>query len=87
MVARKATVVNQPDVIRRFVQALAPRLRGGPRATPRPAVDNLVKANPGLDAGFQLASVKASLPAFFPSDPNNPGAGRAPASGTRTGAG
>jgi len=71
VVARKATVVNQPNVIRRFVQALA-RGYEAVRKDPQTGVDNLVKANPGLDAGFQLASVKASLPAFFPSDPNHP---------------
>ena len=71
VVARKSTVVNHPDEIRRFVQALG-RGYAAVRRDPQAAVDNLVKANPGLDAGFQLASVKATLPAFFPSDSSKP---------------
>jgi putative hydroxymethylpyrimidine transport system substrate-binding protein len=71
VVARKSTVVNHPDEIRRFVQALG-RGYEAVRRDPQAAVDNLVKANPGLDAGFQLASVKATLPAFFPSDSSKP---------------
>ena len=71
VVARKSTVVNHPDVIRRFVQALG-RGYEAVRRDPQTAVDNLVKANPGLDPGFQLASVKATLPAFFPTDSSKP---------------
>jgi putative hydroxymethylpyrimidine transport system substrate-binding protein len=71
VVARKSTVVNHPDEIRRFVQALA-RGYESVRSDPQTAVNNLVRANPGLDPSFQLASVKATLPAFFPSNPNNP---------------
>ena len=71
VVARKSTVVNHPDELRRFVQALA-RGYEAVRRDPQAAVNNLVKANPGLDAGFQLASVKATLPAFFPSDSSKP---------------
>src|SRR5205814_6500957 len=55
----------------RLVLALASRIVAVHR-DPQPAVNNLVKANPGLDAGFQLASVKATLPAFFPSDSSKP---------------
>jgi putative hydroxymethylpyrimidine transport system substrate-binding protein len=71
VVARKSTIVDHPDELRRFVQALA-RGYEAVRSDPSAAVDNLVKANPGLDAGFQLASVKATLPAFFPSDSSKP---------------
>jgi putative hydroxymethylpyrimidine transport system substrate-binding protein len=71
VVARKSTVVNHPDEIRRFVQALG-RGYEAVRRDPQTAVDNLVKANPGLDPGFQLASVKATLPAFFPTDSSKP---------------
>lgn len=71
VVARKSTVVNHPDELRRFVQALG-RGYQSVRADPQTAVNNLVKANPGLDPGFQLASVKATLPAFFPSNAKNP---------------
>jgi putative hydroxymethylpyrimidine transport system substrate-binding protein len=71
VVARKSTIVDHPDVIRRFVQALA-RGYEAVRSNPEAAVHNLVAANPGLDPKFQLASVRATLPAFFPSDPRNP---------------
>ena len=71
VVVRQSTIVNHPDVIRRFVQALARGLRVGPR-DPAAAVANLVHANPGLDPKLQLASVRATLPAFFPSNPSNP---------------
>jgi putative hydroxymethylpyrimidine transport system substrate-binding protein len=71
VVVRKSTIVSHPDVIRRFVQALA-RGYESARRDPQQAVRNLVSANPGLDAKFQLASVEATLPAFFPSDPTKP---------------
>jgi putative hydroxymethylpyrimidine transport system substrate-binding protein len=71
VVVRKSTLVNHPDEIRRFVQALA-RGYQDTRKDPQAAVDHLVAANPGLDPKFQLASVKATLPAFFPSNPSDP---------------
>jgi putative hydroxymethylpyrimidine transport system substrate-binding protein len=71
VVVRKNTIVNHPDVVRRFVQALA---RGyvSTRRDPQAAVANLVHASSGLDPKLQLASVRATLPAFFPSNPANP---------------
>jgi putative hydroxymethylpyrimidine transport system substrate-binding protein len=71
VVVRKDTIVNHPDVVRRFVQALA-RGYESVRRDPQAAVNNLVKASSGLDPKLQLASVKATLPAFFPSNPSNP---------------
>ncbi len=65
VVVRANTIINHPDVIRRFVQALA-RGYESARADPSGAVQNLVKASPGLDPKLQLASVKATLPVFFP---------------------
>jgi putative hydroxymethylpyrimidine transport system substrate-binding protein len=65
VVVRASTIINHPDVIRRFVQALA-RGYESARADPSGAVQNLVKASPGLDPKLQLASVKATLPVFFP---------------------
>jgi putative hydroxymethylpyrimidine transport system substrate-binding protein len=35
-------------------------------------VKNLVSQNSGLDPKLQLASVKATLPSFFPANPGNP---------------
>lgn len=71
VVVRKNTIVNHPDVVRRFVQALA-RGYESVRRDPRAGVANLVKASPGLDPKLQLASVQATLPVFFPSNSANP---------------
>jgi putative hydroxymethylpyrimidine transport system substrate-binding protein len=71
VVVRKDTIVNHPDVVRRFVQALA-RGYEAVRRNPQAAVANLVHASSGLDPKLQLASVKATLPAFFPSNPADP---------------
>jgi putative hydroxymethylpyrimidine transport system substrate-binding protein len=68
---RESTLTGHPDEVRRFVQALA-RGYESARSDPQAAVDNLVRANPGLDRKLQLASVKASLPAFFPSRSSEP---------------
>ncbi len=71
VVVRKNTIVNHPDVVRRFVQALA-RGYESARSNPQAAVANLVHASPGLDPKLQLASVRATLPVFFPSNPSEP---------------
>jgi putative hydroxymethylpyrimidine transport system substrate-binding protein len=71
VVVRKNTIVNHPDVVRRFVQALA-RGYESARRDPQAAVTNLVHGSPGLDPKLQLASVRATLPAFFPSNPAHP---------------
>ena len=71
VVVRKNTIVNHPDLVRRFVQALA-RGYESVRSNPRAGVANLIHASPGLDPKLQLASVEATLPAFFPSNPANP---------------
>jgi putative hydroxymethylpyrimidine transport system substrate-binding protein len=71
LVATKATLADEPDVIRDFVQALG-RGYEAVRSDPTAAVANLVRMNPGLNPKFELASVKATLPAFFPTGPNAP---------------
>ena len=72
LVVRKNTIVSHPDVVRRFVQALG-RGYEAVRRNPQQAVANLVRASSGLDPKLQLASVKATLPAFFPSNyPTHP---------------
>jgi len=68
---RASTLARSPDLIRRFVQALA-RGYESARADPAAAVANLVHASPGLDPRLQLASVRATLPAFFPAGPSHP---------------
>jgi putative hydroxymethylpyrimidine transport system substrate-binding protein len=71
VVVRKATLVEHPDEIRRFVQALA-RGYEAARQDPQTAVGHLVSANTVLDPKLQLASVRATLPAFFPSTAGAP---------------
>jgi putative hydroxymethylpyrimidine transport system substrate-binding protein len=71
VVVRKDTIINHPDVVRRFVQAVA-RGYEAVRRNPQAGVANLIKASPGLDPKLQLASVRATLPAFFPSNPADP---------------
>jgi putative hydroxymethylpyrimidine transport system substrate-binding protein len=68
---RKSTLVQHPDEVRRFVQALA-RGYQSVRRSPSAGVDSLVRANPGLDSKLQLASVRATLTSFFPSASNRP---------------
>jgi putative hydroxymethylpyrimidine transport system substrate-binding protein len=70
VVVRRSTLTQHPDEIRRFLQALA-RGYQSVRSDPATGVANLVRANPGLDRKLQLASVRATLPAFFP-----PGSGK-----------
>jgi putative hydroxymethylpyrimidine transport system substrate-binding protein len=72
VVVRRSELANNSDLVRQFVQALG-RGYESVRRDPAAAVANLVKASPGLDAKFQLASVRATLPDFFPS---GRGAGR-----------
>lgn len=71
VVVRASTLENHPDEIRRFVQAMA-RGYEAVRSDPSAGVANLVRANPGLDPKFQDAAVRATLPAFFPSNPSEP---------------
>ncbi len=65
LVVRESFLTQHIDIVRRFVQALA-RGYESTRRDPAAAVANLVHASPGLDPKLQLASVKATLPAFFP---------------------
>jgi putative hydroxymethylpyrimidine transport system substrate-binding protein len=71
LVARKDTLADHGDEVRAFVQALA-RGYEAARSLPRLATYALTRAVPDLDAKFALASVRASLPAFFPSDSSKP---------------
>jgi putative hydroxymethylpyrimidine transport system substrate-binding protein len=71
LVTRASLLERHPDIMRRFVQALA-RGYESVRSDPAAAVANLVRMNPGLNQKLQLASVKATLPAFFPSEAGKP---------------
>jgi putative hydroxymethylpyrimidine transport system substrate-binding protein len=71
LAARGASLHEGGARIRRFLLALAEGhqlLRRDPAA----GVDPLVKANPDLDRGLQVASVRATLPVFFPADRTRP---------------
>jgi putative hydroxymethylpyrimidine transport system substrate-binding protein len=68
---RRDTLAKHPGEIRRFLQALG-RGYASVRSDPSAAVDNLVNASPGLDRRLQLASVRATLPAYFPTKASNP---------------
>jgi putative hydroxymethylpyrimidine transport system substrate-binding protein len=71
LVVRRSELAENSDQLRQFVQALG-RGYESARRNPAAAVANLVRMNPGLDTKFQLASVKATMPAFFPSNPSKP---------------
>jgi putative hydroxymethylpyrimidine transport system substrate-binding protein len=71
LVVRESTITKKADEIRRFVQALA-RGYESVRSDPQAGVNSLLRANPSLDRKLQTASVTATLPAFFPANPQNP---------------
>jgi putative hydroxymethylpyrimidine transport system substrate-binding protein len=71
LVTTEDDIANKTNELRRFVQALG-RGYAAVRADPQAGVTALVRANPSLSTKLQAASVKATLPSFFPHDPNNP---------------
>ena len=71
LVARENEIANRTNILRRFVQALG-RGYQSVRTDPQAGVDALVHANPTLSSRLQLASVRATLSSYFPSDPNHP---------------
>jgi putative hydroxymethylpyrimidine transport system substrate-binding protein len=71
LVVRANEINERIDLVRRLVQSMA-RGYDAVRRNPQAAVQNLVKANPSLDPKLQLASVRATLPAFFSSNRKNP---------------
>jgi putative hydroxymethylpyrimidine transport system substrate-binding protein len=71
LVTRTKLLEQQPQVLRRFVQAIARGYQAA-RSDPAGAVADLDRINPGLDQKLQLASVKATLPAFFPTRAGEP---------------
>jgi putative hydroxymethylpyrimidine transport system substrate-binding protein len=71
LVTTETTFANHTTELRRFVQALG-RSYTSVRANPQAAVNALVRANPSLNPKLQLASVKATLPSFFPAASNLP---------------
>lgn len=71
LVARADDLRDKGATIRRTVQAIADGYTAV-RDDPDKAADQLVKANPDLSKGLQLASIKATLPVFFPTDDDRP---------------
>lgn len=71
IVAREGEVGDRAATLRRFLQALS-RAHHSLRDTPGAAVDALLAANPDLDEGLQRAAVSATVPAFFPANPDKP---------------
>ncbi len=67
LVCKEVYFENHVTLLRKLVQALG-RGYAAVRADPQAGVDALVRANPSLNERLQLASVKATLPAFFPTD-------------------
>jgi putative hydroxymethylpyrimidine transport system substrate-binding protein len=71
LVTTETTFANHTTELRRFAQALG-RSYTAVRANPQAAVNTLVRANPSLNPKLQLASVKATLPSFFPAQSGLP---------------
>lgn len=65
------TAQDRGDVIRRFMQALQ-RGAAAVKADPAAGVTPLLAANRELDRGLQTAVVRATLPAFFPTQKGRP---------------
>ena len=70
-VARTEDLHQRGELMRRFLQAMSEGAKAL-RKNPNIGVDPLVKASKGLDKGLQLASVRATMPAFFPANPSFP---------------
>jgi putative hydroxymethylpyrimidine transport system substrate-binding protein len=71
LVVREATARKQGSTLRRFLRALGQGHEAA-RKDPAKAVDALVAADPSLNRREQLASLRATLPAFFPSGAGKP---------------
>lgn len=70
-VATEKTVRDRGEMIRRFIQALQSGAKAV-QADPNAGVTPLVAASKDLEPKLQLASVKATLPAFFPPKDSQP---------------
>ena len=64
--------------VRRFLRALAQGMKAL-KQDPNSGIAPLMHANPGLDRRLQEASVKATMPVFFPADTSKPFGYMAPA--------
>jgi putative hydroxymethylpyrimidine transport system substrate-binding protein len=80
--ARKRLDEHTASKIRRFLQATA-RGYAAVKADPQTGVDALLKANRDLDPRLTAASVKATVPVFFPEDDDRPFGWQEPAEWAR----
>jgi putative hydroxymethylpyrimidine transport system substrate-binding protein len=71
LVTTEKALADKTSELRSFVQALG-RGYQSVRANPQAGVNALTSANPSLSPKLQLASVKATLPSFFPSTADRP---------------
>lgn len=71
LVTTEDALAHKTAELRRFVQALG-RGYQAVRANPQAGVNALTRANPSLSVKLQQASVKATLPSFFPALANRP---------------
>jgi putative hydroxymethylpyrimidine transport system substrate-binding protein len=71
LVVREDEARTRGQDLRAFLHALA-RGEGEVRSDPAAASALVVKANPSLDAGLQLASIERTLPVTQPSDSSKP---------------
>ncbi len=71
IVAREEDARERGDVLRRFLQGLA-QGHAALRRDPATGVDPLLRSNRELERGLQEASVRATLPVFFPEDDDRP---------------
>jgi putative hydroxymethylpyrimidine transport system substrate-binding protein len=65
LVANEDALKSDADKIRAFIGAVSRGTRSL-RRDPNAAIDGLLKANPDLDPALQRASLKVTLPLFFP---------------------
>jgi putative hydroxymethylpyrimidine transport system substrate-binding protein len=71
IVAREDDVRRRGATIRRFMRALAQGMKSL-KANPQTGIDPLLRANRDLERPLQEASVKATMPVFFPADTSKP---------------
>jgi putative hydroxymethylpyrimidine transport system substrate-binding protein len=71
VVAREEDARERGHVLRRFMLALT-RGHQALRDDPNAGIEPLLRANRDLDRGLQEASVRATLPVFFPEDEQQP---------------
>jgi putative hydroxymethylpyrimidine transport system substrate-binding protein len=67
LVANRSALERDGDKIRAFIGAISRGTRAL-RNNPDRAIEGLLNANPDLDPELQRASVKATMPLFFPPD-------------------